>query len=158
LSPLAKGYIARLYVYYDVLKGSEWVEERIEMPIGTWNTEPDYYGLDMLYYPQMSASPQSGLFVVSYKNGFLQSIIKQLTTVQYGANKIIYKWVVFVVLQADQNLYSYYASIQEYRDPRSIRLDEPMYSRVTGGLGFAGGCTVDSLMVVLPENFVGNRQ
>jgi hypothetical protein len=85
-------------------------------------------------------------------------MIKQLTTVRYASNKIIYKWVVFDVLQADQNLYDYYASVQEYRDPRSIRLDEPMYSRVNGGLGFAGAYTLDSLLYVLPENFPGNRQ
>jgi hypothetical protein len=153
-----KGYVARLYLYYDVLKGSEWVEERVELPIGTWNPERDYYGLDLLYYPQMTASSLTGAFSVTYKNGFLQSIIKQLTTKRYASNKIIYKWVVFDVLQADQNLYDYYTSVQEYRDPRSIRLDEPMYSRVNGGLGFAGAYTLDSLLYVLPENFPGNRQ
>lgn len=158
LSSLAKGYVARLYIYYDVLKGSEWVEERIELPLGSWKTDPDYYGLDMLYYPQVTASPTTGLFNSTYKNGFLQSIIKQLTTVQYLNNRIVYKWVVFVVFQADPNLFDYYTSIQEYRDPRSIRLDEPTYSRVNGGLGFAGAYTLDSLLFVLPENFPGNRQ
>jgi hypothetical protein len=154
----SKGYIARVYLYYDVLKGSEWVEERVELPLGTWRTEKDYYGLDLLYYPQMTASPSTGRFSVTYKNGFLQSIIKNLTTVRYASNKIIYKWVVFNVLLADQNLYDYYTSIQEYRDPRSIRLDEPTYSKVNGGLGFAGAYTLDSLLYVLPENFPGNRQ
>jgi hypothetical protein len=158
LSSLAKGYIARLYLYYDVLKGSEWVEERIELPLGTWKTDPNNFGLDMLYYPQMTASPATGLIGANFTNGFLQSIIKQLTTVQYLNNKIVYKWAVFAVLQADQNLFDYYTSIQEYRDPRSIRLDEPTYSKVNGGLGFAGAYTLDSLLVVLPENFPGNRQ
>lgn len=158
LSSLAKGFIARLYLYYDVLKGSEWVEERVELPLGSWETDPNYYGFDLLYYPQMTASPPTGLFSSTYKNGFLQSIIKQLTTVQYLNNKIVYKWAVFVVLQADRSLFDYYTSIQEYRDPRSIRLDEPSYSRVNGGLGFAGAYTLDSLVFVLPENFPGNRQ
>ena len=158
LSSLAKGYIARAYIYYDVLKGSEWVEERVELPLGTWKTDPGYYGFDLLYYPQMTASPPTGLIGANFKNGFLQSIIKQLTTVQYVNNYIVYKWVVFSVLQADQNLFDYYMSIQETRDPRSIRLDEPMYSRVNGGLGFAGAYTLDSLLIVLPENFPGNRQ
>ncbi len=126
LSSLAKGYITRVYIYYDVLKGSEWVEERVELPLGTWNTAPGYYGLDLLDYPQMTASPLTGLIGADYKNGFLQSIVKQLTTVQYVNNKIVYKWVVFSVLQADQNLFDYYMSIQETRDPRSIRLDEPV--------------------------------
>ena len=158
LSLSAKGYIGRLYIYYDVLKGSEWVEERVELPLGTWNTDPNYYGLDLLYYPGMTASPSTGLINVSFKNGFLQSIIKQRTTVQYKDNKIVYKWVTFVVLQADQNLFSYHMSTQETRDPRSIRLDEPLYSRVNGGLGFVGAYTLDSLLTVLPENFPGNRQ
>lgn len=158
LSTLAKGYVARVYLYYDVLKGSEWVEERIELPLGSWRTDPDYYGFDLLYYPRMTAASQTGLVGVSYKNGFLLNIVRHLTTVQYESNKIVYKWVVFSVLQADQNLFDYYMSIQETRDPRSIRLDEPAYSRVNGGLGFAGAYTLDSLLVVLPESFPGNRQ
>ena len=158
LSSSTKGYVARLYIYYDVLKGSDWVEERAELPLGSWSNEPNYYGLDLLYYPGMTASPSTGLIAATFKNGFLQSIIKQLTTVQYQNNRIVYKWMVFVVLQAEQNLFSYYMSTQELRDPRSIRLDEPLYSRVNGGLGFVGAYSLDSLLYVLPEDFPGNRQ
>jgi hypothetical protein len=158
LSNESKGYMARLYIYYDVLKGSEWVEERVEVPAGTWSDDVNYYGIDKPLYPQMSPSPQTGLVSIAYKNGFLQTVVKDLTTARYANNKIIYKWVVLAVLQAEQNLYNYFVSIQEYRDARSIRLDEPMYTRVNGGLGLAGGYTLDSLTILLPDNFAGNRK
>jgi hypothetical protein len=158
LSSIAKGYVPHLYVYYDVLKGSEWVEERVELPIGTLSTHQDYFGLDLSTYPQMTSSPQTGLILVTYKNGFFQSVIRQLTSGQYANNKIIYKWVVFVLLQAEENLFNYYLAIQEFKDPRSIRLDEPLFTTVNGGLGFAGAYALDSLLFALPENFGGNRR
>jgi hypothetical protein len=40
-----------------------------------------------------------------------------------------------------------------YGDPHSIRLDEPVYSGVTGGVGVMGAYTLDSLVHILPENF-----
>ena len=71
--------------------------------------------------------------------------------------RIIFKWATIVVLQTDKNLYDYYSVSHASRDPFSIRLDEPMVSQVTGGLGMIGAYSVDSTVNLLPENFWGNR-
>lgn len=49
-------------------------------------------------------------------------------------------------MQAEQYLYSYSSAVRQYRDPRSVRLDEPMYSNINGGVGQFGMYAVDSLV------------
>lgn len=156
LSNLAKGYYARLYIYYDVLKGSRWVEERMEVPISAYEY-PKTYNLRLPVYPQLSSTPQSSNVAPQFRTGYLQNIIMKLTADQYKDTHLIYKWVVLVVFQADESLFKYYRSIQGYRDPLSIRLDEPFYSTIQGGVGMVGSYTLDSLTHLLPEKFNGNR-
>jgi hypothetical protein len=156
LSSLAKGYYARLYIYYDVLKGSRWVEERTEVPISAYEY-PKTYSLRLPIYPQLSSTPKSSNVTPQFATGYLQNIIRKLTVDQYKDTHLIYKWIVLVVFQADESLFKYYRSIQGYRDPLSIRLDEPFYSTVQGGVGMVGSYALDSLTYLLPENFNGNR-
>jgi hypothetical protein len=154
-SSTAKAYIPHLYIYYDVLKGSQWVEERVEVPTGTADEIP--YSLNYLIYPKLTLCPQSAQTTVTYKNGFMRKLILKLTADTYESNKIIYKWIVLAVLQVDQNLFNYYNTVHEYQDPRSIRLDQPLYTKLNGGIGFIGAYTLDSLVYVLPADFSGNR-
>ena len=155
LSDIAKGYIARLFIYYDVLKGSEWVEERIEIPITS--ADSTSYSMDLPLYPRMTASTSTSQLGIVYRTGYYRGVIGRLTFTTYATNKIMYKWLVLVLLQAEKNLFSYYSSVHGYQDPWSIRLDEPVYSGVNGGVGIVGAYTLDSLVYPLPENFFGNR-
>ncbi len=155
LSNIAKGYIVRLFVYYDVLKEGEWVEERIEVPITSADSAS--YSLDLPQYPRMTASPNTSQLGIMYRTGYYRGIINRVTFVRYVSNNLIYKWVVLVLLQADKNLFNYYSATHGYQDPWSIRLDEPLYSGVNGGVGMVGAYTLDSLVYVLPEDFFGNR-
>ncbi len=96
---------------------------------------------------------QIGLF---YKNGYYRAIVNVVNS-QYRSNRLIFKWATFVVLQADKNLFDYYSSTHPSQDPFSIRLDEPLVSTVSGGLGVVGAYSLDSLVRLLPGNFWGNR-
>jgi hypothetical protein len=155
-SQKAKGYIFRMYVYYDVLKGNEFVEERAEIPISPLSnadinsTDTRFPGLTLL---RRNAND----LLIKYENRFYLETIRNLTTVKYLSNRIIYKWVVFTCLQVDENLYRYYSSVHEYRDPLSVRLDERVYSSLSNGIGMVGAYSLDSLLYVLPSNFDGNR-
>jgi hypothetical protein len=145
----------RLTITYDVLKGTDWVEETVELPVATADTTA--YSLNHPIYSQVVPSPATRQLDVTYLNGFLQNIIKDVTTVKYKNNRLVYKWIVFTVLQFERNLYNYYKAVREYRDPRSIRLDRPLYSEIDGGIGFVGAYSADSLVYLLPTNFGGNR-
>jgi hypothetical protein len=156
LSTIAKGYAYHMYICYDVLKNARWQEERFEIPLTP--IDPDTsYSLERPEYFPLTQTPQTNRVFVQFKVGYLQTIIKKLTKVQYADTHLIYKWIVLVVLQADQNLFSYYRSLKTYQDPLSIRLDQPLYSKIEGGIGLVGAYTLDSLTFVLPENFNGNR-
>ena len=155
-SGTSRGYIGRLYLDFDVLKGTDWVAERVELPLSSPDTAS--YEIQNAVYPTIVSCKSTNQITVTYKNGFLQNIIKDITTVRYPSNRLAFKWVVFLLLQVDPNLYSYHAALQADRDPRSIRLDQPSYPKVNGGAyGMFGAYTLDSLVYVLPENFSGNR-
>ncbi len=154
LSSLTKGYVGRFLLYYDVLKGSEWVEERIEVPISS--ADSSSYSLDFPRYPDLTVAPNTSQLGLLYRNGYYKGIINKLNS-RYSNMRIIFKWATIVVLQTDKNLYDYYSVSHASRDPFSIRLDEPMVSQVTGGLGMIGAYSVDSTVNLLPENFWGNR-
>ncbi len=154
LSTLSKGYVARFLLYYDVLKGSEWVEERVEIPISS--ADSSSYSLDIPKYPDLTVSPNTSQIGLMYRNGYYKGTLNILNQ-RYKSTRVIFKWATLVLLQADKNLYDYYSITHASRDPLSIRLDEPMVSRVSGGLGVIGAYSLDSTVNILPENFWGNR-
>ena len=155
-SSYTKGYATHLYLYYDVLKGSKWVEERVEIPessfVGRMPFDPD-----STITVGLTATPTNNVTTVQYVAGDLTSRITYLTSQRYRTTHIFYKWLSFIVLSADQNLNSYYKAIQGFQDPLSLRLDQPFFSSIDGGVGFVGSYSLDSMTVVLPGNFSGNK-
>jgi hypothetical protein len=157
LADSVKGYVSRLYIDYAVVKDGEWISERVEVPISS--ADPTSYSLTYPIYPVITQAAATNKLSVTYRNGFLRSVIKRLTDVTHAGQKIIFDRVAFMVLQVDPNLYSYYAAGQLERDPRSIRLDQPTVARLNGGgYGLVGGYTLDSLVYPLPEYFYANNR
>ncbi len=154
MSGVSKGFVGRLFLYYDVLKGSRWIEERVEIPISS--ADSSSYSLDFPRYPQLTFTPSTSLAGLYYRNGYYRAILNRVNS-RYHTNRIVFKWATFVVLQADKNLFDYYSSTHQSLDPYSIRLDEPMVAGISGGLGMVGAYSLDSLVRLLPGNFWGNR-
>jgi len=154
MSGISKGFLGRLLIYYDVQKGSQWVEERIEVPVSS--ADSSNYTLDYPVYPRLTITPTTSQVSLYYKNGYYKAILNVVNS-HYPSNRIVFKWATFVVLQADKNLFSYYSSTHASMDPYSTRLDEPLVSTVDGGLGVVGAYSLDSLVRLLPGNFWGNR-
>jgi hypothetical protein len=154
LSKNTRGYIARLILYYDVLKGAEWFEEAVEIPITSHDSSS--FSMDLPVYPTMTAalSTSGGSFVT--KNGYYKGILNKKNS-QYHDTQLIFKWATLVVLQADKNLYEYYANTHTSMDPFSMRLDEPLVSSVRNGIGLVGAYSLDSTVYLLPYDFYGNR-
>lgn len=156
LSATTGGYVGRLYVYYDVLKGTEWVEERAEIPMSFLS--PSLEDLQYALYPRLTARPTRNLTSVAFDKKLYAKMLSYTADEKYKSQKLIFKWAVFQFTQVDKNLYNYHASVHANRDPHSIRLDEPSYSNVSGGYGVVGAYTLDSLVHVLPENFPYNNK
>lgn len=154
MSGTSKGYVGRLLLYYDVLRGSRWVEGRVEVLVSS--ADSSTYSMDYPVYPRPTITPTTSQASLYYKNGYYKTIVN-LVSSQYPSNRIIFKWATFVVLQADKNLFEYYTSTHASMDPYSTRLDEPLVSTIDGGLGVVGAYSLDSLVRLLPGNFWGNR-
>ena len=153
LSDNADGYVCKLFLYYDVLKGTKWFEERVEVPITS--ADPKNYTLDYPVYPRLQKAPKTVKIGANYLNGYFRGTVSTINSRYHS--RLIFKWATFVVLQADKNLFKYYVTTHPDQDPYSMRLDEPQYSAIDGGLGVVGAYSLDSLVDLLPGNFWGNR-
>jgi hypothetical protein len=154
MSGISRGYVGRLLIYYDVLKGSQWIEERVEIPVSS--ADSSSFTLDASVYPRMKSTPSTNQASLYYKNGYYKAVLDAVGS-RYPSNNILFKWATFVVLQADKNLFEYYSSFHASMDPYSTRLDEPIVSPLDGGLGVVGAYSLDSLVRLLPGNFIGNH-
>lgn len=155
LSSNVKGYVGRLFIDYSVFENAGWIAGRIEVPV-----RYTYAGLtDYRYvaYAQLARRPSTQLFVTEYTNQMYNAALIQIAYVRYPKSRIIFNRIVYQLLQVEQNLYDYYKLSHAYDDYRSMRLDEPSYSNIVGGIGLVGAYTVDSLVHVLPEYFAYNR-
>lgn len=155
LSTAAKGYIGRLFVDYDVLIGTGWIEGRLEIPLGF--IDPKVPDLKYVKYPQLTSRTADRIAVI-FENSVYNAVLQSLASGRYESNKLIFNRVVFQLLQADKNLFNYYNTTHAFRDAQSIRLDAPLFSNVSGGLGLVGAYTLDSLVHLLPENFIYNNR
>ena len=144
-------FIGRMFVDYEVLVNGEWTSERVEIPERYQSSEVDDYAY--VVYPKL-VKPSSWYTVEVFKNKLYQMALTDIAYKKYRTNRIIFDRVVFKVLQVDPNLYRY---MNPNDDPHSIRLDEPTFSNVKGGLGLVGAYSVDSLIHLLPENFPFNH-
>ncbi|MCX6135264.1 MAG: DUF4249 family protein [Ignavibacteriales bacterium] len=156
LSTITRGFVGRLFLDYEVLEGSEWASKRTEVPLIA--LDPKFTSLKYVTYPQMIARTSTGFAAQIFRNYLYTATLSSISYDRYKSNKIIFNRVVFQVLQADKNLFNYFNVAHAYRDAQSIRLDEPMFSNVTGGTGLVGAYALDSLVHLLPEDFVYNKR
>ena len=154
LAKTSKAFVGHLLLYYDVLKGAEWVEEAVEIPV--LSSDSTSYSLDIPRYPKLAVTPSTSQVSFLYRNGYYKAIINKLND-KYRPTKVIFKWTTLILLQADRNLYEYYTVTHGGEDPYSIRLDVPSVSSISGGLGMVGAYSLDSLVHLLPERFWGDR-
>ncbi len=158
----AKAFVAHFYVDYLEPNLGSYVPKRFEVPIRR-DLVSAYYDLYREIFPQPKrrTTPSSvynpGLFGerpqpeerVPYNTSAYASKLKSL----YDINGCSLKFIqaVFYLIQFDAPLWNYYSVANTFRDRNSIRLDQPDYTNINGGVGVFGSITVDSLVYPLPE-------
>jgi hypothetical protein len=150
----SRGWIGRLYLYYDVLDGGGWREERTPIPI--YSIFPKVFS--SVVYAEMSVAGYKNRSACVYLDTLYRKVIANIAYARYPNSKITFTRVVFELVQVDEGLYNYYEVAHAGGDPLSVRLDEPLYTNLTGGVGVVGVYTLDSLVHVLPDNFISNRR
>jgi hypothetical protein len=147
-------YIIRVFLDYEVHGAQQLSDGRMEVPI---SLRAGGSGADALVYPTPiplggAAIPESpGNELVVFSAEAAQSALDGLRA-RYQGDTIHFKQAVVGLTQMDSVLYSYYNVLHGFPGSAAIRLDEPDFSNIHGGLGIFASTTVDS--VVVPFRFL----
>ena len=152
ISSSTAGYMVRFYLEYDLLQNSVWVRTRTEIPgLVVIIDTARYYG-----YPKLlrrSSTPgaphtlqrEGAYFMVRAYAEKLKDLRKQF------GNDMWIRRGVFVLTQAETNLYTFFNIANGYQDAISIRLDMPDWTNINGGIGVFGAMVEDTLYVDIPN-------
>jgi len=153
LSPSAKGSLCQLFVDYQIQRDTSWTDGRTEVP---FLINVDTLGIWIATYPQLTRVTGNATGI-TYKNyTYKRTLIRVLE--QYPHNKVLFKRVVLRVFQCEQGFYDYFNTVNGFSDRVSIRVDQPDYTDIKGGMGVFGAYTLDSLSHNLPDDFTLNAR
>jgi hypothetical protein len=94
--------------------------------------------------------------LIQFTEGILHSWVEYTARLRWlfesRGNDIKFSRAVFYLIQFDRPLWSYWNASNGFHDRYTIRVDDPDYTNITGGVGVFGSMRVDSLVWALPEN------
>lgn len=161
LSPEALGYLGQLYIeYLRPLPDGTYQTKRLEIPVNR-----DTIGVELKiirkFYPQprrRSTSANASSMVdglIQYTEGIPYSwgayVVELRALFDTEGDNIKFSKAIFYLIQFDAPLWKYWNISNGFNDRYSIRLDDPTYTNITGGVGLLGSVRVDSLVIPLPE-------
>ena len=147
----AEGHVVKVFLEYEVPTLNPGIHVKEEVPATTTNYV-DCLTYDAVY-PQIRRRQQVAgreLWILPYVS-YQRTILKILKA--HDGHMVNFKRVIVTLVQADKHLYGYFSLVGGFRDEFSIRVDEPNYTNIQGGLGFFGSFTADSLSITLPITF-----
>jgi hypothetical protein len=137
LSLQAVGYIPRLAVEFQVVSTGTVLEREVPLILRT----PDEENKNPVYPDIMRAeTAPKGPIVIIYS---LSAYAYTLRKIQEDFREVWFTRAKCYLVQTDQSLYYYYNIANGFRDSYSIRMDQPDYSNIEGGLGVFGSYNVD---------------
>jgi hypothetical protein len=155
LSAQTMGLAIRLFIEFEVFKGTTWVRERREVPktyvAGASDT------LNVPVYPNLvrrtsvSGSSLRQRDVATFSNWVYGRVLKSIVR-DYPPAAVRTLNAVVILHQADRHFFTYYTYANHFQDRFSIRLDQPDYTNMTGALGVFGSLTTDTLSLPLPPD------
>ena len=151
----ARAYFVRMFLEYETLSDTVWRRRRVEIPQDLRLNEAT--GDVEFVYPTpiprgSRALGASGLEEVLFRVGAYREIIARLNA-EFPTGTLRFAKAIFVLTQLDDALYAYYSITHGFPGSATIRLDEPDYSNIQGGLGIFGMSTEHTVNVTfLPGN------
>lgn len=150
----AKGLIVQLFIDYEVNDAGAWIPGRTEVPLLLSPSAGG--GLVRVIYPGLERRPgtsEGGEWAYQYTafdHSAYEWALSQVKS-RHLVQGLKFRRAVIRVTQLDEDLYNYYNIANGFRDPNTIRVDEPDYTNVVGGYGIFGAAVTDSLVIALPE-------
>ncbi|GJQ20448.1 MAG: hypothetical protein HBSIN02_08030 [Bacteroidia bacterium] len=147
----AEGHMVRIFLEYEVVSQNPGVILREEIPL-VINDYQDCLTYQASYPKIRRRQNIAGRELWIFPNeNYRRTILKILK--YYDGEMVSFKRVAVVLVQADEHLYKYYSLVGGFRDEFSIRVDEPNYTNIRGGLGVFGAVSADTIFVGLPMTF-----
>ena len=151
----AKASIVQLLVEYEYNSGGVWLPGRTEVPLRLVTTLGG--GAAQHVYPELvrRLNPSDGgEWVYQYTAFESEAYAWALSQIRsrYLSTGLKFRRAVVRVTQLDEHLYNYYSIANGFRDPHTIRVDQPDYTNVVGGYGIFGAAVADSILILLPES------
>jgi len=151
LSPIAFGYLVRIYINFEYFAGGTWKPGRAEVPIST-AALPN--GEDQLNYPRLTRraqAPSGPAQTIYFPIGAYEIFLTQLQNQYGGAGTMHILSATFILTQVEPNLYKYFNIVNGFQDEFSIRTDLPDFTNIQGGVGVFGAMTEDSVVADLTQ-------
>ena len=121
----ARAYLPRAHLEYQVRTDTGWETRRIEIPRTVDETTGEF-----LYPKPVTRGVTSVLFSVTEFNA-VHARLRQ----QFAARTVRLRRTLYTLTQFNDALYAYHSVANGFPDSGTLRLDEPDYTNITGGLG-----------------------
>jgi hypothetical protein len=145
-------FIIRFTVQYLALLGGVWQPASVEIPLDIVGL-PDsvrYVYPAILPRGQKSDLSTGSREMVVFSGRAYRAILQSLYE-QYSRSGVRFKKAVFTLTQIDYPLYAYYRTVNQVPGVGTLRLDEPDYSNIQGGLGVFSTMRDDADTLLLSE-------
>ncbi len=152
-SLLTEGHAVRIFVEYELPAanpGTIYTEE-IPLKITSYKDCANFEA----QYPRVRRRELAGLrdlWRFPLEN-YRRALVRILKT--HEGVVVDFKRVYVELIQTDEHLYKYYSVVNGFQDQFSIRVDQPNYTNIKGGLGVFGSFVSDTIVVssTLAPNF-----
>lgn len=150
IAPRTRGFLLRMFVEFEITVDGRKELKRVEVPQRirrfAWSDRFEKIYPKLQRRTSIENERNQGSEFVGFQNDAYVTTLKEIAGT-YTLNNPIPKNAVFVLTQAEMNLYNYFNIVNGFQDEISIRTDQPDFSNIEGGVGIFGAMTVDSLTV-----------
>jgi hypothetical protein len=151
IAPTTRGFLVRFFIEIEIdATGGGRERKRVEVPQAiryssvTQQFEPHYPRLTRRTTPEGGRTPGREFF--DFQNQAYRLMLRSVMEEHAHLNPVLRR-AVFVLIQSDANLYTYFNIVNGFQDEYSIRTDLPDFSNIQGGVGVFGAMTADTLFI-----------
>lgn len=159
LGQFTSAFVVRMTLEYDVTDSTGTVSKSTEVPssLPTSQTEEGalFFDYSRPSYPVLQRVG-ANTFRAGFRNYAYLFALESIKNREAGKS-ITYRKALFTLLQAEENLFKYYSVTNSFQDSLSIRLDQPQYTNISGGIGLFGAYAVDTISFSYQSTFLYNQ-
>ena len=152
-SPSTEGHAVRVFVEYELPVANPGVILTEEIPLEITNYQ-DCTHFDAEYPHVRRRELVGGRELWTFRLENYRRALIRILKIHEGV-VIDFRRVYVELVQADEHLYKYYSLVNGFQDQFTIRVDQPNYTNINGGLGLFGSFASDTTIIssTLAPNF-----